>query len=82
LLTKNVFFPLPGRGIKPQSVERSSLVVLLSRSLVTDHPTTRLNNYTTNHSNLSQRGPYEASEGIYPGCGQEKLGLDKLIVEK
>jgi len=29
-----------------------------------------------------QRGPYEASEGTYPGRGQEKLGLDKLILVK
>jgi hypothetical protein len=26
-----------------------------------------------------QRGPYEASEGIYHGHGQQKLGVDKQI---
>jgi len=29
-----------------------------------------------------QRGPYEASEGIYHGRGQEKLGVGKSILVK
>ncbi len=44
-----------------------SLVVL-----VTGYSTTRLNDYMTDHSNPPERGPNEASEGIYAVTRQRK----------
>jgi len=31
---------------------------------------------------LPQRGPYEASEGIYRGHGQQKLGIGKELLQE